>query len=80
MTTVFDFVTVALFLAIAGAYFIWGAGDTRLLQQLLLSGIALAVANQLGNRGYEVIAAATAIAGAGYAFFVLRRKYTSTPD
>lgn len=72
MTTVFDFVTVAAFLAMAGAYFIWGEGDQKLLLHLLVSAVAFAIANQLGNRGYELFGALVAVAGVGYAVLAFR--------
>lgn len=73
MSTIFDFVTVAAFLAMAASYLVWGNGDQRLLMHLLVSAVAFAIANQLGNRGYELFAALVVIVGAGYAALSFRR-------
>ena len=74
MVTLFDFATVACFLGLVGAFFLLTARRHRTLLQLLLSGIAFAVANQLGNAGYILSAAILIIAGIGYAVIIVRSE------
>jgi len=71
--TLFDFVTVACFLAIAGAFFMLTARQPRTLLHLLLAGIAFAVANQLGNAGYDFFGLILIVVGIGYAVIVIRQ-------
>ena len=73
MATVFDLLTVGAFLAMVGAYLIWGRGDQRLMMHLMVSGLAFAIANQLGNNGIEVFGVLVALVGAGYAVLCFRR-------
>jgi len=40
---------------------------------LLLAGISFAVANQLGNAGYDLLGSILIIAGIGYAVIVIRQ-------
>jgi len=72
VTTVFDFVTVACFLAMAGAFFMLTARQPRTLLHLLLAGIAFAIANQLGNHGYIVLGSTLIIVSIGYALVMIR--------
>ena len=72
MATLFDFATMACFLAMAGAYFLLTAQQPRTLLRLFLSGIAFAVANQLGNAGYIISGAILIIAGIGCAVMTVR--------
>ena len=71
--TLFDFVTVACFLGMAGAFFSLTARQPRTLLHLLLAGIAFAVANQLGNAGYDLLGSILIIAGIGYAIIIIRQ-------
>jgi hypothetical protein len=73
MTTLFDFVTVACFLAMAGAFFFLTEREPRTMLHLLIAGTAFAVANQLGNAEYVVAGWVVLVAGAGYAAYILRR-------
>jgi len=73
MTTEFDYATVACFLVMAGAFFIFTARSPRTLLYLLLAGVAFAVANQVGNAGYTLLALVLIIAGIVYAVMILRR-------
>jgi hypothetical protein len=73
VVTLFDFVTVACFLGMAGAYFMLTARQPRTLLQLLLAGISFAVANQLGNAGYDLLGSILIVAGIGYAIIVIRQ-------
>ena len=71
--TLFDFATVACFLAMAGAFFMLTARQPRTLLHLLLAGIAFAVANQLGNPDYTFLGLVLIIVGAGYAIIAIRQ-------
>jgi hypothetical protein len=79
MSTIFDFLTVAAFVVMAGAYFTWGEGSQKLLLHLLICAATFAVANQLGNRGFGIFGALLLAAGAGYAV-MLFRKHRLGPD
>jgi hypothetical protein len=70
--TVFDIVTVACFIGLVVAYFQFSDRDYRTLAQLILSGIVFAVANQVGNAGFTLLASILMAAGIGYAFLVVR--------
>ena len=74
MATVFDFATVACFFGLVGAFFLLTARRQRTLLHLLLSGIAFAVANQLGNAGYDLSAVILIIAGIAYAAIIVRAE------
>jgi hypothetical protein len=56
MTTFFDALTVACFIGLVVAFFQFTDRDTPTLLRYLFSGIALAIANQLGNTGYVFLA------------------------
>ena len=71
--TLFDFATVACFLAMAGAFFMLTARQPRTLLHLLLAGITFAVANQLGNTGYDFFGLILIVVGIGYAVIVIRQ-------
>ena len=66
MATLFDFATVACFLAMPGAFFFLTARQPRTLLHLLLAGIAFDVANQLGNAGYVLFSFTLIIFDIGY--------------
>lgn len=55
MSTFFDALTVACFIGLVVAFFQFTERDTHTLLRFMLSGIALAVANHLGNMGYVVL-------------------------
>ena len=73
MTTFFDVVTVTCFVAMIIGFFQFTDRDTRTLVHLVLAGIVLAVANQVGNSGSTILALIMIVAGAGYAVLVVRR-------
>jgi hypothetical protein len=56
MTTFFDALTVACFIGLVVAFLQFTDRDQPTLLRYLLSGIALAIANQLGNTGYVFLA------------------------
>jgi len=72
MITIFDVVTVACFVGLVVAFFRFTDQDTRTLLQFLLSGIVLAIANQVGNAGSIFLADALVVAGVGYAYLNVR--------
>lgn len=74
MITIFDFITVACFAGLVVAFFRFTSQGTRTLLQFLLSGIVLAIANQLGNAGSVFLAGALVVAGVGYAFLNVRQQ------
>ena len=74
MVTLFDFATVACFLGLVGAFFLLTVRRQRTLLHLLLSGIAFAVANQLGNAGYDLSGIILIIAGIAYAIIIVRAE------
>jgi nitrate/nitrite transporter NarK len=74
MGTLFDYVTVACFLGVAGAFFMVTLREPRTLLHILLAGIAFAIANQLGNAGYAVFGWIMIIAGIVYAVLVIRQR------
>jgi hypothetical protein len=79
LTTFFDFLTVACFLSMAIAFFLLTQRDIRTLLQLFVSGILFAIANQAGNAGWTILASILVVASVGYAVFVIRNSYGSTP-
>jgi hypothetical protein len=73
MATLFDIVTVTCFVGLVLAFFRWTERDTRTLIHFLVSGVVFAVANQVGNAGGWIFAAALIVAGIGYAALVTLR-------
>jgi len=71
--TLFDFMTVACFLAMVGGFFTLTTQQPRTLLYLLLVAIAFAVANQLGNAGYDIFASILLITGIGSAILIIRQ-------
>ena len=76
MNTLFDIVTVACFLGLAFVFFQWTSREPRTLIQFLLCGVVFAVANQLGNAEYPLLAVVLLIAGIGYAALIVRGETT----
>jgi hypothetical protein len=74
MVTMFDYVTVACFLVMAGAFLILTAREPRTLLHLLVVGAAFAIANQVGDAGYTVLAVILIIAGIVYAAMIIRQS------
>ena len=74
MVTLFDYATVACFLGLVGAFFLLTARRPQTLLHFLLSGIAFAVANQLGNADHGVSGVILIIAGIGYAAMIVRAE------
>ena len=74
MITVFDFVTVGCFVCLVAAFFKWTDRSARILSRLLLSCIAFAIANHLGNVGFDLFGAVLLVGGAGYAALVIEGR------
>jgi len=72
--TLFDYVTVACFLAIVGAFFALTDRRPRTLLHLLLSGAAFAIANQLGNAHHTISGTILIVAGISYAAITVIRN------
>jgi hypothetical protein len=73
METLFDFVTVACFVGLVFAFFRFANRDTRTLLEFGLSGIVLAVANQLGNAGQTLLAVGLILGSLVFAALVARQ-------
>jgi hypothetical protein len=73
MTTFFDVLTVTCFVALVIAFFQLTERDNRTLLHFMLAGIVFAIANQVGNAGSSYLALILILAGAGYAFLIVRR-------
>jgi hypothetical protein len=69
--TQFDYVTIACFLAMAGAFFMLTARQPRTLLHLLVAGSAFAIANQLGNAGDVVLALILIIGAMAYSVIII---------
>jgi hypothetical protein len=73
MATLFDAVTVAIFFCLAIGFFLWTDRDRRTLLHFVVSGIVLAVANQVGNAGQTILAVVLLIAAIAYVFVMAWR-------
>jgi hypothetical protein len=67
MVTLFDIVSVASFIGLVLAFFIWTKRDNRTLLHFVIAGVVFAVANQVGNAGQTMFAFVLLIAGIAYA-------------
>jgi hypothetical protein len=72
LTTGFDFLTVGCFVCVVAAFFLLTDRTIRTLAHLLVSGVAFAVANQVGNAGSTILALLLVAGGGAYAVFVVR--------
>ena len=72
MATPFDYVTVACFFVMVGAYFFLTDRGPQTLLHLMLAGIAFAIANQLGDADYQVLGSILIVAGVAYAAIIIR--------
>ena len=72
MVTLFDIVSVASFIGLVLAFFLWTERDKTLLH-FVISGAVLAVANQIGNAGHMAFAFVLIIAAIAYAVVVAWR-------
>jgi len=74
MATVFDVVTVTCFVALVMAYFLFTSREPKTLLHLIVSGAVFAIANQVGNAGWALLAVVLIAAGAAYATLVVMAK------
>jgi hypothetical protein len=72
MHTIYDFATVAFFVALVASFLLFTDRHPKTLGQLLVSALAFAVANQVGNAGSNLLATTMIGAGAGYFCLVIR--------
>ncbi len=72
MATFFDVITVTCFAGLVLAFFQFTNRKARILVHLLMVGVVLAVANQLGNAGETILAFVLIVTGVGYAILVMR--------
>jgi len=73
MATLFDVVTVTSFVGLVIAFFQFSDRELRTLVYFMLTGIVFAVANQVGNAGYSILATVLILAGILFAFLVIKR-------
>jgi hypothetical protein len=73
MITFFDALTVACFIGLVIAFFQFTERDTPTLLRLLVSGVALAIANQLGNLGFVALGIILVIAAMGFGWLCLSK-------
>jgi predicted branched-subunit amino acid permease len=73
MITFFDALTVACFIGLVIAFFQFTERDTPTLLRFLVAGVALAIANQLGNVGFVVLGIILVTAAMGFGWLCLRR-------
>ena len=74
MITFFDVITVVCFVGLVVAFFRYTDQEIRTLLHFLLSAMALAIANQVGNAGSLFLAGALIVAGVGYALLIIRQQ------
>jgi len=74
MATVFDIVTVACFAALVLAYFLFTSRTSKTLLHLIVPCVAFAMANQVGNAGWALMATTLIAAGAAYAMLVVTAR------
>ena len=73
MSTIYDIVSVVLFLSVVAAFLTLTDRQPGTVSRLLISGVAIAVGNQIGNNGQGLLAVALMAAGVAYAFFIVRQ-------
>ncbi len=74
MTTFFDVITVTCFAGLVIAFFQFTDRETRILVHFILAGVVFAVANQVGNAGYAILALVLIVAGIAYPVLIVRRQ------
>jgi|GraSoi_2013_60cm_1033757.scaffolds.fasta_scaffold426280_2 hypothetical protein len=74
MDTPYDWITVLFFIGLVALFFKQGNQDTPTIIKYAGVGLALAVANQLGNRGNALGAWMIIAASAIYSYVFLLRK------
>ena len=74
MSTPYDWITVAFFAGLVALFFRNGDQETSTIVKYAVVGVALAIANQLGNRGILLGAWMIIAASAIYSYVFLLRK------
>jgi|GraSoiStandDraft_30_1057271.scaffolds.fasta_scaffold1268899_1 hypothetical protein len=74
MVGFFDALTVACFIGLVGVFFRFTERDGPALLRCVLSGIVLAIANQLGNADYVVLGLALVAAAVGYPWLFVSKR------
>lgn len=75
MTTIYDFLTIAIFAGLIVLFLQRSVGDVPPgdhLWQYLVAAVGCAVANYLGNEGYPVFAVAMIVAVLAFIVYVLK--------
>jgi xanthine/uracil permease len=72
MNSIYDIVSVVLFFCGVAAFVFLTDRKPTTVSRLLVSGVAVAVANQLGNAGHDFLAGALLVAASVYAFIIVR--------
>lgn len=75
MTTVYDYLTMAIFAGLIVLFLQRSVGDTPRhdhLWQYLIAAVGCGVANYLGNHGYSALAVVTIVAVLAFIVYVLR--------
>jgi hypothetical protein len=73
MDTFFDALTVACFVGLIVVFLKFSQRDSGTLWRFVLCGIVLAIANQLGNRGYVGFGAILVVAAIGFGWLSVGR-------
>lgn len=73
MGTLFDIISVASFIGLVVGFFLWTERDNRTLLHFVISGVLMAVANQVGNAGQAGFGFVLIAAGIAYAVLVAWR-------
>ncbi len=80
METVFDFLSVMLFVATAGLFFLRFRHEAPPLSPYILVSLVAAVGNWLGNHGGGLAAVALLVAGAFLTLHLASEPYRETPE
>jgi hypothetical protein len=73
MSTIYDIVSVVLFLSVVAAFLTLTDRQPGTVWRLLISGVAIAVGNLIGNNGQGILAAGLMAAGVAYAVLIVRQ-------
>jgi hypothetical protein len=77
LSTLFDYLTVACFFGIAGAFFTLTTREPKTLLHLIGAGLVFGLANQVGNAGYAIAGFALVLAGLVYSVVVIRNAWST---
>ena len=72
MGSIYDVVSVTLFLCVLGGFLFLTGRQPAVLSRLLLSAVAIAVANQLGNAGHNFLACALLVSAGVFGIVAIR--------